>query len=119
MADTTTANQAQEFFYRAPEATSVQLVGDFTHWQSRPIQMHKRSDGIWRAEVALPPGKHHYRFLVDGVWCDDPECTIRVPNAYGSHDMVREVAAEPAKTAPSAKPVPKSKGKGRAVARKT
>jgi|DewCreStandDraft_4_1066084.scaffolds.fasta_scaffold108384_1 1,4-alpha-glucan branching enzyme len=118
MANTASENQIQEFFYRAPEATSVQLVGDFTHWQSSPIQMQKRSDGVWRAEVALPPGKHHYRFLVDGVWCDDPECTIRVPNAFGGHDMVREVAAQPKPPTSSPKPASKPKGKGRAVARK-
>ena len=93
MAKKAASKPIQEFYYRAPEATSVQLVGDFTHWQKNPIQMQKQSDGTWKAGIALVPGTHHYRFVVDGDWCDDPDCTIRVPNVFGSHDLVREVQA--------------------------
>ena len=81
----------QTFRFSAPGAVSVLLVGDFTHWQKRGIPMRKGKDGIWMATVELPPGKHSYRFLVDGDWRDDPECSLRVPNPYGSQDMVRQV----------------------------
>ena len=54
--------------------------------------MQKSKDGIWTATIELPRGKHHYRFIVDNEWCDDPECTLRVPNPYGSHNMVVEIA---------------------------
>ena len=91
MAKTDEAKSVQEFFYRAPEASSVQLVGDFTHWQSKPINLVRQADGVWKTSVALPAGTYHYRLLVDGVWCDDPECTLRIPNIFGSHNMVREV----------------------------
>ena len=82
----------QTFSFSAPTAMSVQLVGDFTHWQQQPIQMRKGTDGIWRANVALSAGAHHYRFLVDGQWRDDPECELHVPNPYGTRDSVRQVA---------------------------
>jgi len=81
----------QTFRFSSSGAMSVLLVGDFTHWQESGIPMHKGKDGIWVATVELPPGKHTYRFLVDGDWRDDPECTLRVPNPYGSQDMVRQV----------------------------
>ena len=81
----------QTFRFTSPTAMSVLLVGDFTHWQERGIPMHKGKDGIWTVTVSLPPGKHSYRFLVDGDWRDDPECKLRVPNPYGSQDMVRQV----------------------------
>ena len=81
----------QTFRFSSPGAMSVLLVGDFTHWQESGIPMHKGKDGIWVATVELPPGKHTYRFLVDGDWRDDSECTLRVPNPYGSQDMVRQV----------------------------
>jgi len=84
--------RSQTFSFAAPTAMSVQLVGDFTHWQKRPIQMRKSTDGIWRAAVELEPGEHHYRFLVDGQWRDDPECALHVPNPYGSENAVRRVA---------------------------
>jgi hypothetical protein len=53
--------------------------------------MQKGQDGYWHADVRLAPGTYHYRFLVDGEWRDDPECTLRVPNPFGSHDSVRQV----------------------------
>jgi 1,4-alpha-glucan branching enzyme len=85
-------NQKQQnFSFTAPTATSVQLLGDFTHWQERPINMRKDTNGIWRASVALEPGTHHYRFLVDGQWRDDPEAGMQVPNPFGSQDSVRQV----------------------------
>ena len=91
MAKTDEAKSVQEFFFRAPEANSVQLVGDFTHWQSQPINLMKQANGVWKTSVALAAGTYHYRFLVDGTWCDDPQCTLRIPNIFGSHNMVREV----------------------------
>jgi 1,4-alpha-glucan branching enzyme len=81
----------QTFRFNAPGAMCVSLVGDFTHWQSQAIPMRKGSDGVWTATVSLPPGTHTYRFLVDGEWRDDPESVIRVPNPYGSQNMVRKV----------------------------
>ncbi len=84
--------KTQGFAIRAPEAISVQLVGDFTHWQEKPISLKKDAVGIWRTTVPLAPGMHHYRFLVDGEWRDDPECELRVPNPFGSQDMLRKVA---------------------------
>ena len=82
----------QTFAFSAPAATSVQLVGDFTQWQQRPINLQKGLDGVWRTTVELSPGAHHYRFLVDGQWRDDPECILRAPNPFGSEDMMRQVA---------------------------
>jgi 1,4-alpha-glucan branching enzyme len=82
----------QTFRFNAATAMSVTLVGDFTHWQKQGIPMRKGRDGVWTASVDLPPGEHHYRFIVDGDWRDDPECTVRVPNPYGGQDMVKQVA---------------------------
>ena len=82
----------QTFSFNAPTAMSVQVVGDFTHWQANPISLNKGTDGVWRAAVTLKAGVHHYRFLVDGEWRDDPECSVRVKNPFGSEDSVRVVA---------------------------
>ena len=82
----------QTFSFSAPDALSVQLVGDFTQWQERPIGLQKGADGIWRTTVELSPGTHHYRFLVDGQWRDDPDCIFRAPNPFGGENMLRQVA---------------------------
>jgi 1,4-alpha-glucan branching enzyme len=86
------AADKQVFSYRAPTALSVMLAGEFTHWQKEPIPMKRGEDGVWKASVALEPGVHHYRFIVDGHWQDDPECELRVPNPYGGHNSVRNVS---------------------------
>ena len=85
-------NPMQTFRFTAPDAMSVVLVGDFTHWQKQGIPMRKDRDGTWSATVRLEPGRHTYRFIVDGEWRDDPACTLRAPNPFGSADMVREAA---------------------------
>lgn len=89
---TKAATSKQVFSFRAPTALSVMLAGDFTHWQTEAIPMKRGKDGVWKATVALGPGVHHYRFIVDGQWQDDPECELRVPNPYGGHDAIRNVA---------------------------
>lgn len=81
----------QTFFLLAPDATSVELAGDFTHWTGRPIALRKGHDGMWQVTITLPPGTHHYRFLVDGQWRDDPQSSMHIPNPYGGQDCVRQV----------------------------
>ena len=83
--------KVRNFSLRAPAAASVQLVGDFTRWQEKPIIMCKDADGTWRVTVELETGVHQYRFLVDGQWRDDPSSPLRVRNPYGTEDSVCRV----------------------------
>jgi 1,4-alpha-glucan branching enzyme len=94
MARTKRATKEQQFSFRAPSASSVQLLGDFTHWEKQPVHLKKENGGIWRTSVQLEPGIYHYRFVVDGQWHDDPECTRRVANSFGSENMIREVRSD-------------------------
>ena len=54
--------RAQTFSLTAPAATSVQLVGSFTHWLEKPITLQKGAEGVWQTTVELEPGTHSYRF---------------------------------------------------------
>jgi len=85
------ANRQRTFRFKAPEAHAVLLAGDFTNWQEGAIPMHRRDGGQWMATVPMQPGEHHYRFIVDGEWRDDPQCTLRAPNPFGSQDMVANI----------------------------
>lgn len=91
MARQATILKKQAFRFTAPDAKSVLLAGDFTDWQKEALPMQQGSGGVWTATVKLSPGAHYYLFIVDGVWHDDPECSVRVPNSFGSENMVREV----------------------------
>jgi 1,4-alpha-glucan branching enzyme len=92
MARKATSLKKQVFHITEPDAENVLLVGDFTDWQQRAIPMEKGDGGVWTATVKLPPGTYNYLFLVDGEWRDDPGCSMRIPNPFGSHNMVRQVA---------------------------
>ncbi len=61
-----------EFRYKAPDAKSVELMGEWNGWKSIP--MTKGDDGVWTAKVTLSSGTHAYKFLVNGSdWVFDPD----------------------------------------------
>lgn len=69
------------FYCAAPNAKTVDLVGDFNHWH--PFPMTRSVDGWWHARVELPHGHHQYRFLVDGKPMLDPHATGIVRDEHG------------------------------------
>ena len=77
----------------APEAKNVFLVGDFNNWDinSHPL---KASKGTWKTSVKLAPGRYEYRFLIDGEWQNDPNCTTFAPNSYGTENCVLTLGDE-------------------------
>lgn len=85
------AKRKVTFSFTAPEAQSVTLVADFSEWEQEPILLKKQKTGAWKATVSLAPGTYEYRFLVDGRWCDDPQCVARTPNPFGAENCVRVV----------------------------
>jgi 1,4-alpha-glucan branching enzyme len=70
----------------------VFVAGDFNEWQSNQAALQKGQDGRWTVELPLPPGRHEYRFFVDGQWTDDPVATEKVANPFGGFNAVRRVA---------------------------
>ncbi len=88
MAKQKIAKQKTTFSLSAPEAGSVQLVGNFTGWEQSPVALKKLKNGLWQTVVGLAPGRYEYRFLVDGHWTDDPGCKIRQPNQFGAENCV-------------------------------
>jgi 1,4-alpha-glucan branching enzyme len=79
------------FHFDAPHAHEVLLVGEFTEWDKTPVKLIKGGGGVWHAKVALTPGRHQYRFLVDGQWQDDPQQPAREPNPFGTTNSLLEV----------------------------
>lgn len=62
-----TENNDGTFTFRVydPHATSVEIVGDFTHG-GPGLVMHRDEDGWWCTTVRLPPGDRTFRYLVNG-----------------------------------------------------
>jgi len=88
MATKKSTKQKVTFSIVAPTARSVQLVGDFSDWEQRPVPLKRLKTGEWKATLPLAQGKYEYRYLVDGQWSDDPNCSMRVPNSFGSQNCV-------------------------------
>ena len=76
----------------APSAREVLLAADFTDWEKAPIKMIKGGGGVWHVKTSLAPGRHLYRFLVDGEWRNDPNHGEQVPNPFGTTNSVIEVS---------------------------
>jgi len=53
-------------------AKTVFLIGDFNDWNPNSLPM-KKENGEWKYTVHLYPGKHVYKFIVDGKWIIDPD----------------------------------------------
>ena len=77
--------------FQRPEATSVFIAGTFNDWSPDATPLAKNGDAIWAVEIALPPGRYEYRFVVDGEWVSDPQAAETVPNAFDSANAVLTV----------------------------
>ena len=66
--------EVTQFVLIAPDAESVTLVGDFNDWSASATRLVRQAgDGVWWVNIALPPGRYRYAFIVDGEkWRSDP-----------------------------------------------
>jgi len=77
-------------FIYEPEggARSVYVAGDFNNWDPGARRMVKVKDGSYRAKLELGPGKHQYKFVVDGEWRPDPTADSQCTNEFGTINSV-------------------------------
>jgi 1,4-alpha-glucan branching enzyme len=55
------------FTCHAPNARAVCLAGTFNQWNTKATPMKKGADDNWATAIELPPGRHEFKFVVDGV----------------------------------------------------
>ncbi len=68
-------------------AKIIALAGSFNTWnQSQYI--FGREGGEWICRLDLPPGKHTYKFIVDGNWLLDPANPNTEDDDYGVKNSV-------------------------------
>ena len=70
------------------DAKKVFLAGDFNQWNPQVNRMTKSKDGSFRARMKLPPGEYRYKFVVDGVWFNDPVAQAQIMNEHGTLNSV-------------------------------
>ncbi len=76
------------FTVHAPHAREVAVAGTFNDWDPSTRALKREEGGNWAVTFFLAPGKYEYRFVVDGIWTDDPCCTTRCWNQYGGENCI-------------------------------
>jgi hypothetical protein len=74
-----------------PQASQVCLSGEFNAWSPTATPMARQPEGLWKAVLALRPGRYQYKFVVDGQWLPDPKAPQSVFNEHGSLNSVVEL----------------------------
>ena len=82
------ARKKNTFTLHAPEATRVFVAGSFNDWDPAATPLERGEGGTWTCAVVLDPGEHEYRFIVDGVWWDDPSNARRRQTEFGCENCI-------------------------------
>lgn len=83
------ANESAALFsFVAPEAKAVFVAGEFNHWSTTATPLRRDASGKWSATVSLPPGKHAYKFVVDGDWKVDEANPEQTQDGFGGMNSV-------------------------------
>jgi hypothetical protein len=70
-----------------PNAKQVYVAGTFNNWSPTGFAMTKSAEG-WELSQYLSPGKHAYKFVVDGNWIVDTANELREPNEFNQENSV-------------------------------
>jgi CubicO group peptidase (beta-lactamase class C family) len=75
------------------DAQIVSLAGSFNNWN--PSQtLFAREGNEWVSRIDLAPGKHTYKFIVDGVWMTDPGNPLTEDDGNGNTNSVLTLKAQ-------------------------
>lgn len=75
------------FSIKADPDNKVYVAGSFNNWDAGKHKLNY-ADGTYSVSILLPPGRHEYKFVINDVWCIDPECAEWTPNDFGSLNSV-------------------------------
>jgi len=76
-----------------PGAKTVFVAASFNHWKPEQTPLEQKGNGRWVGDLAVPPGRHEYLFVVDGKWLPDPKARESVQNPFGGRNSVLVVSA--------------------------
>ena len=92
----TQTSSAFVFRLYCPQASYVNVCGDFNCWSPAATPMYRTRGGFWEARLQLEPGEYRFRYLVDGSqWLTDYSCGHVVPNCHASWDSLAVVKVKP------------------------
>ncbi len=68
--------------------SKVFVAGSFNGWNPTQLPMPESPKGEYKITMTLQPGRHEYKFVVNGEWILDPLCSDCHPNSVGSLNSV-------------------------------
>ncbi len=74
-------------------ASIVVLSGSFNYWNESQLVFGREGED-WVCRIDLEPGKHAYKFIVDGNWILDPANPNTEPDDYGVKNSVIVVSSQ-------------------------
>jgi hypothetical protein len=66
---------------RAPNASRVEIAGDFNEWTPAPAL--RADNGVWYADLRIPPGQYRYAFRINGSEWRVPDGATTVDDGLG------------------------------------
>ena len=75
------------FSVLADPGSVVYVAGTFNEWDTKKHRLTLKNNAF-RTSLPLPKGRHEYKFVINDVWCIDPECPEWVPNSMGTLNNV-------------------------------
>lgn len=97
-------------------ASNVSVAGSFNGWNAGASPLDgPAADGSFSGSVAVTPGRHTYKFVVDGAWISDPGNPDSEPDGFGGRNSVLVVAGTGAGERFELLPVPRFGAGGQGV----
>ena len=84
------------FVFRSQPGRRVYLIGNFNKWDPFWDRMGEVRPGVYRINLPLTPGRHYYRFSVDGDRLLDPLNLDSARDPEGNTVSVVDVPGRPA-----------------------
>jgi len=76
-----------KFQIQAEAGSEIYLAGSFNNWDDKANKLRKSKDK-YVTSIVLKKGSYEYKFVINGVWCVDPNCDDWQPNSMGTINSI-------------------------------
>lgn len=82
---------------RSESARRVEVAGDFSNWKL--ITATRAPNGVWYADIRIPPGQYRYAFRIDGTTWAVPDGSATAEDGFGGKSAWLTVSDTPNRSA--------------------
>ena len=75
----------------------VEIAGDFSNW--KPVAATRAPNGVWFADIRIPPGQYRYAFRIDGTTWAVPDGIAAVNDGFGGKSAWLTISDAPSRAA--------------------